>query len=294
MAPSQLFGGIDVAQAQLDIAVRPTGERWVVTNDEAGMAALVATLQAVAPTLMVLEATGGYQRAVVAALAAAGLPVAVVNPRHARDVANATGQLAQTDRLDARALAHFADAVCPVPRPWPDAQTEARRARRARRRQRIAMRTAEPHRRGGASQRLRADIQAPMTWLDTRLATLDEDLATTRRASPVWREHEARLRRVPGMGPVWTRTLWLDLTELGTLSRPRLAALVGVAPFHRDSGTLRGTRTVCGGRTHVRAVWSMSPLIAVRSNPVLKGLYQRLRVAGKAAKVALTAGMRNL
>ena len=163
MAPSQLFGGIDVAQAQLDIAVRPTGERWVVTNDEAGMAALVATLQAVAPTLMVLEATGGYQRAVVAALAAAGLPVAVVNPRHARDVANATGQLAQTDRPDARALAYFADAVRPVPRPWPDAQTEARRARRARRRQRIAMRTAEPHRRGGASQRLRADIQAPMT-----------------------------------------------------------------------------------------------------------------------------------
>jgi transposase len=294
MSQSQLFVGIDVAQAQLDIAVRPTGERWAVTNDEAGIAALVAKLQAVAPTLIVLEATGGYQRAVVAALAAAGLPVAVVNPRQARDFAKATGQLAKTDVLDARALAHFADAVRPAPRPLPDAQTEELRALLARRRQLVAMRTAEQNRLGGASQRLRADIQSHMTWLDTRLATLDDDLDTTLRASPVWREHEELLRSVPGIGPVCTRTLLLDLPELGTLSRQRLAALVGVAPFHRDSGTLRGTRTVWGGRTHVRAALYMSTLVAVRYNPVRKMFYQRLRAAGKAAKVALTACMRKL
>jgi transposase len=294
MSQPQLFVGIDVAKAQRDIALRPTGERWEVTNDEAGIASLVAHLQAVVPTLIVLEATGGYQRAVVAALAAAGLPIVVVNPRQARDFAKATGQLAKTDRLDARALAHFADAVRPAPRPLPDAQTEELRAMLARRRQLIAMRTAEQNRLSGVSQRLRADIQAHITWLDTRLASLDEDLDATLRASPIWREREALLRSVPGIGPVCTRTLLLDLPELGTLSRQRIAALVGVAPFHRDSGTLRGTRTVWGGRTHVRAPLYMSTLVAVRYNPILKGFYEHLRARGKAAKVALTACMRKL
>ena len=291
---SQVFVGIDVAKAQLDIALRPTGERWAVTNDDPGIAALVAQLQAVQPTLMVLEATGGYQRAVVAALAAAGLPVVVVNPRQARDFAKATGQLAKTDVLEARALPHVADAVRPAPRPRPDAQTEELHALLARRRPLIARRTAEQNRLSGASQRLRVDIQAHMTWLDTRLAALDDDLDTTLRASPVWREHEALLRSVPGIGPVCTRTLLLDLPELGTLSRQRIAALVGVAPLNRDSGTLRGTRTVWGGRAHVRATLYMSTLVAVRYNPVLKGFYERLRAAGKAAKVALTACMRKL
>jgi transposase len=294
MSQPQLFGGIDVAKAQLEIALRPTGERWEVTNDEAGIASLVAHLQAVVPTLIVLEATGGYQRAVVAALAAAGLPIVVVNPRQARDFAKATGQLAKTDRLDARALAHFADAVRPAPRPLPDAQTEELRAMLARRRQLIAMRTAEQNRLSGVSQRLRADIQAHITWLDTRLASLNEDLDATLRASPIWREREALLRSVPGIGPVCTRTLLLDLPELGTLSRQRIAALVGVAPFHRDSGTLRGTRTVWGGRTHVRATLYMSTLVAVRYNPILKGFYAHLRARGNAAKVALTACMRKL
>ena len=294
MSQPQLFVGIDVAKAQLDMALRPTGERWEVTNDEAGIASLVAHLQAVVPTLIVLEATGGYQRAVVAALAAAGLPIVVVNPRHARDFAKATGQLAKTDRLDARALAHFADAVRPAPRPRPDAQTEALRAMLARRRQLMAMRTAEQNRLSGVSQRLRADIQAHITWLDTRLASLDEDLDATLRASPIWREREALLRSVPGIGPVCTRTLRLDLPEVGSLSRQRIAALVGVAPFHRDSGTLRGTRTVWGGRTHVRATLYMSTLVAVRYNPILKGFYEHLRARGKAAKVALTACMRKL
>jgi transposase len=294
MSPPQLFVGIDVAKAPRDMARRPTGERWEVTNDAAGIASLVAPLQAVVPTLMVREATGGYQRAVVAALAAAGLPIVVVNPRHARAVANATGPLAKTDRLDARALAHCADAVRPAPRPLPDAQTEERRALLARRRQLMARRTAEQNRLSGVSQRLRADIQAPITWLDPRLASRDEDLDATLRASPLWREREALLRRVPGLGPVCTRTVRLDLPALGTLSRQRLAALVGGAPLHRDRGTLRGTRTVWGGRTHVRATLSMRTLVAVRYNPILTGLYAHLRARGKAAQVALTACMRKL
>jgi transposase len=291
---SQVFVGIDVAKAQLDIALRPTGKRWAVTNEDTGIAALVAQLLAVQPTLIVLEATGGYQRAVVAALAAAGLPLAVVNPRQARDFAKATGQLAKTDALDARALAHVAEAVRPMPRPLPDAQADELRALLARRRQLIAMRTAEQNRLGNASHRLQADIEAHVTWLNERLAALDDSLDTTLRASPVWREHEELLRSVPGIGPVCTRTLLLDLPELGTLSRQRIAALVGVAPFNRDSGTLRGSRTVWGGRAHVRATLYMSTLVAVRYHPVLKVFYERLRVAGKAAKVALTACMRKL
>ena len=286
--------GLDVATAQLDMALRPTGERWALTNDDFGIAALVERLQAVQPNLIALEATGGYQRAVVAALAAAGLPVAVVNPRQARDVAKATGQLAKTDALDARALAHVAEAVRPTPRPLPGAQADELRALLARRRQLVAMRTAEQNRLGNAPPRLQTDIQAHITGLNTRLTALDDNLDTTLRASPVWREREELLRSVPGMGPVCTRTLRLDLPELGTLSRQRLAALVGVAPFNRDSGTLRGSRTIWGGRSHVRATLYMSALVAVRYNPVLKAFDNRLRAAGKVAKVALTACMRKL
>jgi transposase len=239
---SQVFVGIDVAKAQLDIALRPTGERWAVPNDAPGILALVTRLQELAPQRIVLEAMGGSQRAVVAALVTAGLPVAVVHPRQARDFAKATRHLAKTDVLDARALAHFAAAV----RPMPEAQTEELRALLARRRQLSAMRTTAQNRLGSAPSRLRVDIQAHITWLNARLAALDDDLDTTLRASPVWREREEVLRSVPGIGPVCARTLVLDLPELGTLSRQRLAALVGVAPFNRDSGTLRGRRTIWG------------------------------------------------
>jgi transposase len=206
MSQSLCFVGIDVAKAQLDIAVRPRGERWTVTNDEAGITGLVAHLQTVAPALIVLAATGGYQRAVVAALAAAGLPIAVVNPRQVRDFAKATGQLARTDALDARALAHFAEAVRPAPRPLPDAHADELRALLARRRQLIAMRTTEQNRLASAPRRLQTDIQAHITWFDTRLAALDDDLDTTLRASPVWRARSgfaasrALARSVPGRG----------------------------------------------------------------------------------------------
>jgi len=266
---SQVFVGIDVAKAQWDMALRPAGERWAVTNEDAGIAALGTRLPEIAPPLMVLAATGSYQRAAVAALSVAGLPVAVVHPRQARDVAQATGPLAKTDALDARALAHVAEAVRPPPRPLPDAQTAALRALLARRRPLVAMRTAEPHRLGNAPPRRQTDIQAHLTGLHPRLAALDDDLATTRRTSPVGRAREELLRRVPGMGPVWTRTRRLDLPEWGTLSRQQLAALVGVAPVNRDRGPLRGSRTIWGGRACGRATVYMGSGVAVRSVPVL-------------------------
>ena len=248
MSAPQCCVGIDVAKAQRDIALRPTGERWVVGNDDAGIAALVERLQALQPTLIVLEATGGDQRTVVAALAATGLPVVVVNPRQARAFAKATGPLAKTEAREARAFAHVAEAVRPTPRPLPDAQADERRALLARRRPLVARRTAAQNRLGSAPPRLQTDIQAPIIWLNTRLAALDDDLDTTLRATPVWREREELLRSVPGIGPVCARTLRLDLPELGTLSRQRLAALVGVAPFKWDRGTLRGSRTIWGRR----------------------------------------------
>jgi transposase len=294
MSETQIFVGIDVAKVHLDIALRPTGERWTVPNEDASLTALVTQLAAVHPTLIVLEATGGLQRTVVAALAAAGLPVVVVNPRQARDFAKATGQLAKTDALDARALAHFAEAVRPPPRPLPTAQEADLRALLARRRQLVAMRTAEVKRLSSAPPPVHADLQAHIAWLDQRLATLDDTLDTTLRASPVWRERDALYRSVPGIGPVCARTLLLDLPELGTLSRQRIAALAGVAPFNRDSGTLRGHRTIWGGRAPLRATLYMATLVAVRHNPVLKAFYERLVAAGKAKKVALTACMRKL
>jgi len=294
MSEQQIFVGIDVAKAQLDIALRPTGERWAVPNDDPSITALVARLHAVHPTLIVLEATGGYHRAAVAALAAAGLPVVVVNPRQTRDFAKATGQLAKTDALDARALAHFAEAVRPTPRLLPTAQEEELRALLARRRPLVAMRTAEGNRLGSALPSLHADLQAHIAWLDERLAALDDTLDTTLRASPIWRERETLYRSVPGIGPVSARTRLLDLPELGTLSRQRIAALAGVAPCNCDSGTMRGRRAIWGGRAPLRATLYMATLAAVRHNPVLKACYERLLAAGKAKQVALVACMRTL
>jgi transposase len=228
----------------------------------------------------------------VAARSGAGLPVAVVKPRQARDVAKATGPLAKTAALDARAFAHVAEAVRPRPRPLPATQADERRARLARRRPLVTLRTAAQNRRGSALPRRQPAIQAHIAGRNPRLTPLDDDLDPTLRASPVWQAREERLRSVPGMGPVCARTLRLALPELGTLDRQRLAALVGVAPLHRDRGTLRGRRTTWGGRAHVRATLSRSPLVAGRYHPRLKAFYERRRAAGKAAKVALTACMR--
>jgi transposase len=294
MGDMPCFVGIDVAKAQLDIAVRPSGERWTVPNDAGGVGTLVEQLQALHPTLIVLEATGGLERAATAALATAGLPVVVVNPRQARDCARATGQLAKTDALDARALAHFADVIRPTPRPLPDAQTQELRALLGRRQQLIVIRTAEQNRLAGTCGRIQTDIEAHITWLNERLATLDDDLETLLRASPLWRENDDLLQSTPGIGPVCARTLLLELPELGTLTRQQIAALVGVAPLNCDSGTLRGRRMIWGGRAHVRTVLYMGTLVATRYNPRIKAFYERLLAAGKVKKVALTACMRKL
>jgi transposase len=218
------FVGIDVAKAQLDVARRPSGERRAVANDASGVETLVDWVQTLHPTLIVLEATGGLERAVTSAWAAAGLPVVVVNPRQARDFARATGQLAKTDALDARALAHCADVIRPTPRPLPDAQTQELRALLGRRQHLSVMRTAEQNRLAGTSERLTQDIVAHMTWLNADIATLDNDLETTRRASPLWREHDDLLQSATGIGPVCARTLRLELPELGTLTRQHIAA----------------------------------------------------------------------
>jgi len=283
--------GIDVAKAQWDIALRPAGERWAVPNDASGIAPLVDRRQALQPTLIVLEATGGLERAATAALAAAGLPVVGVNPRPARDFARATGPLAKTDALDARTLAHCADVIRPTPRPLPDAQTHELRALLGRRQPLIVMRTAERNRLAGTSERLTKDITAHMTWLNARLATLDDDLETLLRASPLWRENDDLLQRAKGIGPVSAHTLLLELPALGTLTRQQIAALVGVAPLNCDSGTMRGKRTIWGGRAHVRTVLSMRTLVATRFNPQIKAFYERLLAAGKVKKVAWTACM---
>src|SRR3989442_12309288 len=274
MSDMPCFVGSDVTTAQLDIALRPSGERWAVPNNASGVMTLVDRVQVFHPTLIVLEATGGLERAVTSAVATAGLPVVVVNPRQVRDVARATGQLVKTAALDARALAHFADVIRPTPRPVPDAQTQELRALLGRRQQLITMRTAEQNRLAGTSGRLQTDIAAHITWLNERLATLDDDIETLLRASPLWRENDDWLQSAPGIGPVCARTLVLELPELGTLNRQQIAALVGVAPLNCDSGTLRGRRTIWGGRAHVRAALYIGTLVATRYNPQSKALLQ--------------------
>lgn len=291
MTEAAVFIGIDISKARLDVALRPTGIPFTVPHDETGIATVVQRWRTLLPAGIVLEATGGLEVLLSGALATAGLPVAGVNPRHVRDFARATGRLAKTDALDAQILAHFAEAVRPACRPLPDASTQQWAALITRRRQLVERLTAEKNRRGSAPRTMRSQIQPPIDGLQQHVAQLDQELTTAVQASPIWREHDELLQSVPGIGPVVTRTL---LAELGTLPRRQIAALVGVAPLNRDSGTFRGKRTVWGGRATVRAALSMGALVAARHNRVLKVFYQRLRQAGKAPKVALTACMRKL
>jgi transposase len=289
-----LYVGIDVAKGDLDIAVRPEGQGWRVANDAPGIAALVARLDTLGPALIVAEATGGYERPLAAALAAAGLPIAVVNPRQVRDFARATGRLAKTDALDAQTLARFGEAVRPPARPIPDAQAQALAAVLARRRQVVAMLTAEQNRLHSALPAIQGHIAAHIAWLEDDLARIDAELAQTIAADPAWRERDALLRSVPGVGPVLATTLLAELPELGSLTRHEVAALAGVAPLNRDSGTLRGKRTVWGGRARVRGALYMAALVATRHNPAIRAFYARLCAAGKPKKVALVACMRKL
>ena len=288
------FVGIDVAKAELEVVVRPSGARWTVTNDASGLAQLQERLQALAPALIVLEATGGYEVAVVAALATAALLVVVLNARQVRDFARATGRLAKTDAIDAGVLAHFAEVVRPPVRPLPDAMTQSLQAWLMRRRQLVEMLLAEEQRRSRAPRPIQRQIDQHVRWLRAQLGAVEKDLAQTLRASPVWREKDDLLRSVPGVGPVLTTTLLGDVPELGQLNRKQIAALIGVAPLNRDSGTYRGRRAVWGGRARVRATLYMASLTAARYNPVIRAFYERLVAAGKPKKVALTACMRKL
>ncbi len=294
-----LYAGIDVSKDRLDVALRPTAQEecFAFANDQAGIDSLLARLFETSPTLVVLEATGGLEHPVAAALAAAGIPVAVVNPRQVRDFARATGRLAKTDKIDAQILARFGEALRPEPRPILDQEARQFAAILARRRQIVEMITAEKNRSGATNSKpLKKRIEAHIKWLEKELKRTDEDLDQTIRASAIWRESEALLKSVPGVGPVLARTLLAELPELGggELSPKQLAALVGVAPLNRDSGTLRGRRTTWGGRERVRAVLYMGALVATRYNPTIKEFYERLCARGKPKMVALVACMRKL
>jgi transposase len=288
------YVGIDVAKAQLDVAVE--GEAVVVQqkNDEEGIAAVVQQLRLTPPTLVVVEATGGYELALVAALGLAGMPVVVINPRQVRDFAKATGQLAKTDRIDARILARFAAGVRPAVRPLADEAQRDLEAVVSRRRQLRDMLTAEEARLAMASRPVRQGLRKHIAFLERELHTTDDDLGTLIKASPVWREADDLLQSVPGVGDVTARTLLAALPELGALDRRAIAKLVGVAPLNHDSGTHRGRRAIWGGRTEVRHVLYMAALVASRRNPVVRAFYRRLLAAGKMKKVALVACMRKL
>ena len=281
MSQEPTYVGIDVAKDQVDVAVRPGGRSWSVQYDEAGVDGLVARLNRLKPAAVITESTGGLELALVAALAAASLPVAVVNPRQVRDFAKSTGQLAKTDRLDAQVLAHFGEAVRPAIRPLRDAGTRELGAMLARRRQVIDILVAEKNRLGRAKAQVRPRIESHIGWLRQELNDLDTDLRNRIHRSPLWREKDDLLRSVPGVGPQVSLTLLAFLPELGTLNRKQIAALVGVAPFSRDSGPHRGKRSVWGGRATVRSALYMGALVASRRNPVLREFYQRLLEAGK-------------
>jgi transposase len=289
------FVGIDVSKAHLDVHVLPTGESFRVGHDDAGFVTLIARVRPFTPTVVVLEATGGYEVTVAAALAGAGLPVAVINPRQIRDFARATGQLAKTDTLDARVIALFAEAVRPIARPLPDDQARALGDLVTRRRQRVDMLCAEQNRRRLLRDRgLQRHFEAHIAWLEDAISRLEADLTTLIRSTPIWREADELLRSVPGVGRVTACALIADLQELGHLDRRRIAALAGLAPVARDSGAFRGRRMIVGGRAHVRRILYMATVAAIKYNPVIRAFFHRLVSAGHPGKVAVIAAMRKL
>jgi transposase len=292
------FVGIDVAKAELVVGERPSAAQWRVPNEEAGIRTLTQRLLIERPALIVLEATGGYELAAVGALAAAGLPVVVVNPRQVRDFARATGQLAKTDALDAGVLALFAERVRPPVRPVASEEQADLAAVLARRRQLLEMLVAERNRLGQVfgheTTLVKRSLKQHIAYLERELRRTDTELGDRIRKSPVWCAQDDLLRSVPGVGPVLAVTLLAEVPELGSLTRKEIAKLVGVAPLNRDSGTLRGQRTIAGGRSAVRAALYMAALVATRHNAAIRTFYQRLVAAGKPKKLALTACMRKL
>ena len=294
MSPGTVFAGIDVSKAYLDVAVRPDEVEWRSPNTDTGARQVADRLKDLQADLVVVEATGGMEIPVASALAVLGVPVVVINPRQVRDFAKSTGRLAKTDVLDARVLAHFAEAVKPEPRPLPDEQARQLSALIARRRQLSEMLTAERNRLQSADSTVRRRLKVHIRWLERELSEINDDLDRAVKESPMWRVKDDILKSVPGIGPVVTFTLLSELPELGQINRKQIAALVGVAPLNRDSGTLAGRRTVWGGRAPVRAALYMAALVASRYNPVIRDFYLRLCAAGKPKKVALTACMRKL
>ena len=289
MKTGPLWIGIDVAKEQLDIAIGADGDAWSVANNEAGIETLLEDLRSRNCALVVLEATGGFEIPAVTALAAAGIPVVVANPRQVRNFARATGQLAKTDRLDARMLALFAERIRPEVRALPDDAARLLDALITRRRQISGMIVAEHNRLGFAPAAPRKSIEKHIRWLQRELDGVDGDLSKAIQASPVWRAKETLYRGVPGIGPVISRTLIADLPELGRLSHREIASLVGLAPLARDSGTLKGKRMIFGGRASVRSVLYMAAVVGIRHNPIVRAYYHRLRDRGKPPKVALIA-----
>jgi len=294
MNETPCFVGIDVSKASLEVALRPFGRQQSFSNDDEGVARLVQWLRIEAPSLIVLEATGKFEQRVARALAVEGMLFNIINPRQARAFAKAIGILAKTDRIDASVLARFAEVLQPEARPLKTEETEALSDLVTRRRQVVEMITAEKNRQGTASKRIHRDIQTHIRWLEKRLEDLNDDIDELIRKSPLWREKEKLLQSVSGVGPVLVSTLLGALPELGTLNRKQIAALVGVAPFNRESGRYRGKRSILGGRGPVRSVLYMGTLAAIRYNPVIRVFYQRLFEAGKPRKVAITACMRKL
>jgi len=295
MEHSTSFVGIDVSKEHLDVHVRPSGETFTVPRTGAGLEELTRRLGVDLPLLVVLEATGGFEITVAAALAAAKLPLAVVNPRQIRDFARSIGRLAKTDRLDAEVIALFAERVRPEPRPVADEDALALGELVARRRQLVEMIGMEKNRQQQVRDlSLKERIQAHLAWLQQALADLDGEIGDLVRRCPAWRETEERLTSVPGVGKITARTLIAELPELGCLGRRQIAALVGVAPLNCDSGKWRGYRAIAGGRFEVRRALYMATLTAIRFNPVIRDHYQQLRQRGRPAKVALIACLRRL
>ena len=295
MKDKEVFVGVDVSKASLDVATHPGSESWRADNNGEGLKVLSKRLGEIAPALVVLEATGGLEVLAASALAAEGFPVVVVNPRQVRDFARATGRLAKTDALDAEVLARFAHAVRPEVRPLKGEEERELSALVARRRQILDMITAEQNRLGQTpSKRIRKELKAHIAWLKRRLKDVDRDLGSAIKESPAWRVRDNLLRSVPGVGKVLSSMLIAEVPELGSLNRHQVAALIGVAPLNRDSGLFKGKRKVWGGRATVRSVLYMATLSAVRFNPVIRAFYRKLREGGKLNKVALTACMRKL
>ena len=289
---SDHFVGVDVSKERLDIAVRPDSIRWSCANCAEDFHDLVGRLVGLAPEVIIVEATGGLEVALVGALAVAGLPVVVVNPRQARDFAKATGRLAKTDSIDAEVLAHFGEAVRPPVRALKDEHAQELAALITRHRQLVEMLAMEKNRLGRAPSRVRRDIEENIAWLQKRVKEIDRNLAGMIKDSPLWREKDEMLRSAPGIGPVTSATLLAALPELGQLDRCKIAALVGVAPLNRDSGQYAGRRMVWGGRAVVRSALYMGTIAALRFNPIIRSTYQRLTKAGKRPKVAIVACMR--